>query len=207
MALTLREIVESWDKDTVDASEMLSSIRNVYPNASDDEIREAVETVARGPFSPASSCAATTLSHLHGLDDPFDTASYWYNASEEEPTDPQWLVFCASYTYGWIINSGLSACYYEFDAQQYGDRIRVFEVIGATKAAEVMREADRAFGKAGPPPVVEDRSSFYSDDAVPLLEALNQKFWDCGDEIATRSHLYALENVTHFTPPRKWEPY
>lgn len=206
MTKTLRDVVQSWSKDHIDVQELLSSVRESCPDASDDEVRRALESVARGPYSSASSCAAAALCHLHGLDDPLDTAAYIFNESDEEPTEPQWFLWCAGYTYNWICNGGLSSCYYEFTARQYGDRIRVYDAIGATRAAEVMRAADRAFGEAGPPPVVEDRSQHHSDEAAPRLEKLNPEFWKCGDEILTRALLYALEHPEHFKPPKKWEP-
>lgn len=196
----LRTIIRAWDNDVIDADALLKSLRAAQPDASEGEIGGALESVARGDFSAASSCAAAALCQHRGLGDPVERASELYN-DDAELTDSQWVIWVASNSFGWILNSGLSACYYEFEARQYEDRIRGFEQIGATAAAEVMRRADAAFGDGGPPPVAEDRSQYHSDEAGDRFEELAPEFWALSDEVSTRAYLYALEHPDDFTPP------
>ena len=198
----LQDVVRSWGKDLVDAEALLASMLEACPDATPGEIDAALEAVARGEFSAASVCAAAALCVRAGIGDPVERASELYN-SDANLTDPQWVVWVASSSFGWILNSGLSACYYEFEEAQYRDRIRAFEVIGAEQAAAVMREADAAFGEAGPPPVEEDRSQYRSDEAAGRLQELGPKFWACDDEVSTRRYLYALENREDFLTSEK----
>ena len=200
MTKSIRQIIESWEKSYIEVDAMLQSVRSVFPQATADEIGAAAEEVARGAYSPASACAAATLCHLHGLGDPLDRAAELYNSteSERELPEPVWFLWAAGSTYNLISNSGLSACYYEFEERQYADRIRAYEAIGAKTAAAVMAEADQAFGAGGPPPAVEDRSAYYSEEAAPILEELAPRFWACDDEIFTRSFLYALDHAELF---------
>jgi hypothetical protein len=61
-----------------------------------------------------------------------------------------------------------------------------------------MREADKAFGTAGPPPTLAGRQAASSDDVIQRLKDLSPKFWACGDEIFTRVFLYAREHPADF---------
>ena len=196
----IQAVIRSWDKDFINVPEMLDMVRSAFPDTGNPEIESAFESVARGPISPASPCAAGSLCNLVGLGDPLDTAFNLFNSSDSGLSEPQWFLWIAGYTYNWVCNSGLSSCYFEFPVRQYGDRIRVYEAIGAHGAAAVMREADLAFGDDGPPPVVEDRSSWFSDDAYARIGELSSQFRECGDEIFTRAYLYAMEHPSHFTP-------
>ena len=196
----IQDLIRSWDKDYINAPEMLAMVRAAFPDAGNPELKTAFESVARGEISPASPCAAGALCHLVGLGDPLDTVFNLFNSSDSDLSEPQWFLWIAGYTYNWVCNSGLSSCYFEFPVRQYGDRIRVYEVIGAKGAAAMMKEADLAFGDDGPPPVVEDRSSWFSDDAYARLGELDSQFRVCGDEIFTRAYLYAMEHPSHFAP-------
>ncbi len=191
--------VQSWDGG--DGAALLVALAEQFPAASDSERRSALERIARGPCSPASTRAAQALCRLAGLGEPHETAYRLYNKSEGAPTEPQWFLWNAGYSYNWICNSGLSACYFEFDDRHFADRIRVYEAIGAHAAAQVLREADLAFGPNGPAASLEGRQAKISAALDATLDGLSRRFWKCGDEINTRSYLYALEHPDDFRLP------
>lgn len=193
-----REFVARWDKDHIDGAELLAAVRQACPEASNDELRAACDTVARGRPSRAAANAAAALCQLAGLGDPLNTANKLFNESDRQLTEPQWFAWIAGYSYNWICNSGLQACYFDFDDRQFADRIRVYEAMGASTAAQVMREADRAFGDSGPAPTGEGRVDAISDELNARLDALGSRFFACGDEIFTRAFLYALEHPSDF---------
>ena len=194
----LRELVASWDKDSISVSQLLGGVRDHFPDASHSEVRAAVESVARGAFSPASSCAAAALCSLLGYGDPLKTAERIFGSANLQPTEPQWFLWIAGYSFHWICNSGLRCCYFEFDDRHFADRIRVYEAIGAETAAEVLRDADSVFGPNGPADTLEGRQAQISDELYQGLRERSPRFWNCGDEIFTRSFLYALEHPTDF---------
>ena len=113
-------------------------------------------------------------------------------------TEPQWFAWIAGYSYNWICNSGLPACYFEFGDQQYADRIRVYDTIGAKAAAAVLRDADQAFGEAGPPPIAVERGAAWSAELHRRLEALGPRFSACKYEIFTCIFLYSLDHPGDF---------
>jgi len=194
----MRDFIERWDFSDVSGRRLLDAIRTTYAFCSDDEIREALGSVARGASSLASHAAAAALCELEGIGDPLATASRLYNESESQMTEPQWFVWIAGYSYNWICNGGLSSCYGDFGDRQFADRIRVYEAIGAIHAASVFHEADRAFGQAGPPLRADQRAAAWTDEIRGKLAALNPRFWACGDEIFTRVFLYSLEHADDF---------
>lgn len=193
-----RAFVERWDKSHIDGAELLAAVRHACPEASNDDLRAACDTVARGRPTMASANAAAALCQLAGLGDPLNTANKLFNESDRQLTEPQWFAWIAGYSYNWICNSGLQACYFDFDDRQFADRIRVYEAMGASSAAQVLREADRAFGDSGPAPTGEGRGAAISDELNERLDALLSRFSACGDEIFTRAFLYALEHPSDF---------
>lgn len=192
----MQELLNSWEG--YDGSELLEAIAREYPNASDDEKRKALDGVARGPYADKSIAAAEALCRLAGLGNPCDTASDLYNESEGELSEPQWFVYNAGAAYNWTLNSGLTACYFEFEDKEFEDRLRMYDAIGAKNAAAVLREADLAFGPDGPAGDLEGRQAAMTTELRNRLEELNPRFWECGDEIYTRTFLYALEHPEEF---------
>ena len=180
---------------------LAAALAREFPAATDADRSSALERVATGPFSASSTRAAQALCHLAGLGEPCDTAYERSNKSGSEPTKPQWFVWIAGYSYSWICNSGLSACYFEFDDQHFADRIRAYEAIGAEQAASVLREADLAFGPDGPATTLEGRQAKIGETLDARLDELSRRFWQCGDEIGTRSYLYALAHPDDFRLP------
>lgn len=193
-----RAFIERWDKDHISGAELLAAVRGACPNCADEDLRAALDSVARGRPTKASACAAAALCQLAGLGDPLDTAYKLYNSSDRTLTEPQWFAWIAGYSYNWVCNSGLSACYFDFDERQFSDRVRVYESIGAKTAAQVMREADQAFGAAGPAPTLAGRQAAISDEIYQRLKELSPRFWACDNEIFTCVFLYALEHPADF---------
>jgi hypothetical protein len=192
-----RAFIERWDKDYINGAELLAAVRGACPKCSDQDLRAALDAVAHGPFTAASACAAAALCQMAGLGDPLDTAYKLFQ--EGRPlTEPQWFAWIAGYSYNWIYNSGLPACYFEFDDQHYADRIRVYDTIGAKAAAAVLRDADQAFGEAGPPPIAVERGAAWSAELDQRLEALTPRFCACKYEIFTCIFLYALDHPGDF---------
>lgn len=193
----MRDIIEQWDKDYISGAELLQTIRAAHVSTN-DEIRAALDAVARGRASRASACAAAALCELEGLGDPLETASIIRNETDDELTQPQWFLWIAGYTYNWICNAGLAACYTDFDDEHYADRIRVYDAIGAVHAAQILREADRTFGPQGPPASSSARAQALTDTLRQDLRDLSPRFVACDDEIFTRAFLYALEHPRDF---------
>lgn len=193
-----RAFIERWDKGYIDGAELLAAVRVACPDCTDSDLRAALGSVARGRPTPASSCAAAALCQLAGLGDPLDTAYKLFNAADRTLTEAQWFAWIAGYSYNWVCNAGLSACYFDFGDKQFADRLRVYEAMGARTAAQVLREADQAFGAAGPAPTLARRQAEISDDLYKRLEELSPRFWACGDEIFTCAFLYALEHPADF---------
>jgi hypothetical protein len=193
-----RAFLERWDKSYIDGAEVLAAVRHACPEASNEDLSAACDTVARGRPTMASANAAAALCQLAGLGDPLNTANKLFNESDRPVTEPQWFAWIAGYSYNWIRHTGLQVCYFDFDERQFADRIRVYEAMGASTAAQVLREADRAFGDAGPAPTVEGRLAARSDELNERLDALWSRFFACGDEIFTRAFLYALEHPSDF---------
>lgn len=193
-----RLFLEAWDQSSIDGAKLLAAVRKVCPGCSDEDLLAACEAVARGPRTAASCCAAAALCRLVGLGDPLDTVYQLIRESGRTLTEPQWFAWIAGYSYNWICNSGLSACYFGFDDRQFADRIRVYESIGAGTAAQVLREADAAFGPGGPAPTLAGRQAAISDELDRRLEELNPRFWACDDEIFTCILLYTLEHPADF---------
>jgi hypothetical protein len=200
--LELRAFIERWNKDYIKGSELLAALRRAHQDCTDDDVRVALGSVARDGPSATSAHAAAALCELAGIGDPLDTAMHLYNKSAAQLTEPQWFAWIAGYSYNWICNAGLRSCYSDFGDEQFADRIRVYDAIGATTAASVMREADRAWGVDGPPANACDRAAAWTDAIRSRLEALSPRFWACGDEIFTRVLLYTLENAEDFKLPR-----
>ncbi|MEM7165818.1 MAG: DUF4375 domain-containing protein [Planctomycetota bacterium] len=190
------EWILNWDGRS--GAELLEAIREQHPTASVDAKRQALDRVARGPYSAASSHAAAALCRLAGLGDPCATANQLYNESDQPLTEPQWFLWIAGYSYNWICNSGLSACYFEFDEKQFADRIRVYDAIGAHQAAAALRAADRLFGPTGPAKSIAGRQAAITDSLYEQLGDLSPRMWECGDEIYTRVYLYALDHADDF---------
>ena len=184
-----------------DGSALVEALPRAFPSSSIEEQRDALNRVARGEPTPSSALAAEALCRIAGLGDPLETASLLFNESDDALTEPQWFLWIAGYSYNWVCNSGLTSCYFEFDERQYADRVRVYEAIGARRAAKAMRDADRAFGAAGPPVTLAGRQAMLTDDLRDQLTAVNPRFWECGDEITTQSYLYALEHPEDFHRP------
>ena len=193
-----RAFIERWDKGHIDGMELLAAVRGACSNCPDEDLRAALETVARGPFTAASACAAAALCQLAGLGDPLVTASTLFHEPGRTLTEPQWFAWIAGYSYNWISNAGLAACYYDFDGTHFADRIRVYDTIGANTAAQVLREADRLFGPAGPAPTPKGRQTAISNEIYERLKALSPRFWACDHEIFTRVFLYALAHPADF---------
>jgi hypothetical protein len=193
-----RALIERWDKDHINGAELLAVVRGACPDCPDEDLRAAFDSVARGRPTQASACAAAALCQLAGLGDPLDTASKLFNSSDRTLTEPQWFAWIAGYSYNWVCNAGLSACYFSFDDRQFSDRIRVYEVIGAKTAAQVMREADQAFGASGPASTLAGRQAAISDELYQRLKELSPRFWACDNEIFTCIFLYALEHPADF---------
>jgi hypothetical protein len=192
-----RAFIERWDKDYIEGAELLAAVRGACPKCSDQDLQAALDAVAHGSFTAASGCAAAALCQMAGLGDPLDTAYKLFQ--ERRPlTEPQWFAWIAGYSYNWIYNSGLPACYFEFDDQHYADRIRVYDTIGAKAAAAVLRDADQAFGGAGPPPIAVERGAAWSAELDQRLEALTPRFCACKYEIFTCIFLYALDHPGDF---------
>lgn len=193
-----RAHIERWDKGYIDGAELLAAVRGACPDCPDHDLRAAFESVARGPLTAASACAAAALCQMAGLGDPLQVAYKRFNEGGRTLTEPQWFAWIAGYSYNWISNAGLGACYFEFDDKQFADRTRVYEAIGARTAAQVMRDADQAFGAAGPAPTLAGRQAANSDALDQRLEELSPRFWACDDEIFTCIYLFALEHPADF---------
>ena len=190
--------IESWDKGHISGTELLAAVRAAFPDCAHSDVLAALDSVARGRPTGASACAAAALCQLAGLGDPLDTAYELFNASERTLTEPQWFAWIAGYSYNWVCNSGLSACYFGFCDRQFADRVRVYEAIGAKTAAQVIREADQAFGAAGPAPTLAGRQAAISDVLDQRLEELGPRFWACDHEIFTCVYLFALDHPADF---------
>ncbi len=193
-----RAFIERWDKGYINGAELLAAVRGACPDCSAQDLRAAFESVARVPFTAASACAAAAFCQMAGLGDPLDTAFRFVHAGDSTLTQPQWFAWIAGYSYNWICNAGLGACYFEFEDKQFADRIRVYEAIGAKTAAQVMRDADQAFGAAGPAPTLAGRQAVSSDALDQRLKELSPRLWACDDEIFTCIFLYALERPADF---------
>ncbi len=177
----------------------LAFLRSVLRAWNDEQIVEAVECIARGAACPESVVAAAALCELRGLEhDPLDVAMELWEKPGHRLTEPQWFVWIAGYSYNWICNGGLSACYASFEAEQFEDWLRVYRTIGAEKTASVMQRADAAFGDDGPPSDHAARVAAMDDSVDAALQDLGPEFFACGDEIFTRAFLYALEHRSHF---------
>ncbi|MFO1054379.1 MAG: DUF4375 domain-containing protein [Planctomycetota bacterium] len=196
--LEAREFIERWNKGYINGAELLTAVRKGCPNCRDQDLQAAFDSVARGRPTPASACAAAALCHMTGLGDPLDTVYKHFHESGRTLTEPQWYAWIAGYSYNWICNAGLDACYFAFGDRQFADRIRVYEAIGAETAAQVMREADQAFGPTGPAPTMAERQAAISDAIERRLKDLSPRFWACDDEIFTCVFLYALEHREDF---------
>jgi hypothetical protein len=194
----VRAIIETWDRGHISGSELLAAVRGICPDCADNDLRTALNSVARGRPTRASACAAAALCQLAGLGDPLDTAYRLFNTSDHTLTEPQWFAWIAGYSYNWVCNAGLSACYFDFGDRQFADRIRVYEAIGAKTAAQVMREADQAFGAAGPAPTLVGRQTAISDELDQRLKELSPRLWACDNEIFACVYLYALEHPADF---------
>lgn len=157
-----------------------------------------MEQVARGPKTRASANAAAALCQLAGLGDPLDTAYRLFHTPGRTLTEPQWFCWIAGYSCNWVCNAGLSACYFDFGDRQFADRIRVYDTIGATTAAQVLREADQALGTTGPAPTLAGRQAAISDELEQRLRELSPRFWACDHEIFTCAFLFALEHPADF---------
>ena len=192
----IEDCIRSWDAG--DAAALLAAMDDTFPSASTEARASALECIAREHYSPTSMRAAETLCQLAGLGNPCDTAYRLYNDAQAELSEPQWFVWIAGYSYNWVCNSGLAACYFEFGEQQFADRVRVYDAIGATQAAQVMRDADQAFGPLGPAASLEGRQAQITDALDAKLDELSRRFWACGDEIYTRAYLYALAHAEDF---------
>jgi hypothetical protein len=193
-----RAFIEQWDKGYINGAELLAAVRRACPDCTDHDLRAALDSVARGCPTRASACAAAALCQLAGLGDPLDTAYKLRNETDRTLTEPQWFAWIAGYSYNWVCNAGLSACYFEFGDRQFADRVRVYETIGARTAAQVLREADRAFGTDGPAPTLAGRQAAISAELDQRLEELSPRFWACDNEVFTCVFLYALEHPAHF---------
>ena len=193
-----RAFIERWDKEYINGAELLAAVRGACPDCPDQDVRAALDAVAHGPFTAASACAAAALCQMAGLGDPLDTAYQLFHAGDRPLTEPQWFAWIAGYSYNWVSNSGLSACYFSFDEKQFADWRRVYEAIGAKVAAQVMRDADQAFGAAGPAPTLTGRQAAMSDGLWKRLEELSPRFWACDNEIFTCIFLYALDHPGDF---------
>lgn len=193
-----RAFIERWDKGYINGVELLAAVRGACPECPDQDLRAALDAVARGPLTAASACAAAALCQMAGLGDPLDTAYKLFHAGDRPLTEPQWFAWIAGYSYNWVSNSGLSACYFSFGDKQFADRIRVYDAIGAKVAAQVMRDADLAFGAAGPAQTLAGRQAASSDGLWKRLEELNPRFWACDNEIFTSVFLYALDHPVDF---------
>jgi hypothetical protein len=77
----------------------------------------------------------------------------------------------------------------------------VYDAIGAKTAAQVLRDADQAFGDAGPAPTLAGRQAAISDELDQRLKELSPRFWACDDEIFTCIFLYALKHPADFQSP------
>jgi len=193
-----RVFIERWDKGYINGAELLVAVRGACPKCPDQDLRAALDAVARGPLTDASACAAAALCQLAGLGDPLNTAYQLFNEGDHALTEPQWFAWIAGYSYNWVCNAGLSACYFSFGDKQFADRIRVYETIGSKTAAQVMRDADQAFGAGGPSPTLAGRQAAISDRLDQRLKELSPRFWACDKEIFTRVFLYALEHPEDF---------
>ncbi len=193
-----RAFIERWDKGYINGAELLAAVRGACPGCPDQDLRVAFDAVARGPFTAASACAAAALCQMAGLGDPLNTAYKLFNEGDRPLTEPQWFAWIAGYSYNWVCNSGLSACYFSFDDKQFADRTRVYEAIGAKVAAQVLRDADQAFGAAGPAQTLAGRQAASSDELWQRLKELSPRFWACDNEIFTCIFLYALDHPVDF---------
>ncbi|MFO0475955.1 MAG: hypothetical protein ACK52K_12480 [Alphaproteobacteria bacterium] len=193
-----RAFIERWDKVYINGAELLAAVRGACPKCSDQDLRAVLDAVAHGSFSAASACAAAALCQMAGLGDPLDTAFKLFQGGGRPMTEPHWFAWIAGYSYNWICNSGLPACYFEFGDQQYADRIRVYDTIGAKAAAAVLRDADQAFGEAGPPPIAVERGAAWSAELHRRLEALGPRFSACKYEIFTCIFLYSQDHPGDF---------
>jgi hypothetical protein len=196
-----RAFLERWDKGYINGAELLAAVRGACPGCPDQDLRAALDAVARGPLTAASACAAAALCQVAGLGDPLDLAYKLFNEGGRTLTEPQWFAWIAGYSYNWVCNAGLSACYFDFDDRQFADRIRVYDAIGAKTAAQVLRDADQAFGDAGPAPTLAGRQAAISDELDQRLKELSPRFWACDDEIFTCIFLYALKHPADFQSP------
>jgi hypothetical protein len=121
-----RAFIERWDKGYINGAELLAAVRGACPGCPDQDLRAALDAVARGPLTAASACAAAALCQVAGLGDPLDLAYRLFNEGGRTLTEPQWFAWIAGYSYNWVCNAGLSACYFDFDDRQFADRIRVY---------------------------------------------------------------------------------
>lgn len=190
--------IERWDKGYINGAELLAAVRGAFPECPDQDLLAALDAAARGPSTAASACAAAALCQLAGLGDPLHTAYNIFHEGDRPLTEPQWFAWIAGYSYNWICNSGLSACYFGFDDKQFADRTRVYEVIGAKVAAQVLRDADRVFGAVGPAQTLAARQAAISDELWQRLKELSPRFWACGNEIFTCIFLFALDHPGDF---------
>ena len=188
--------IRSWDDG--DGGALLEALSRTFPEASVAEQRRALESLARGSYSSTSTLAGEALCRLAGLGNPCDTAYRLYNKSDAKLTDPQRFLWIAGYGYNWVCSGGLSVCYFAFDEAHFADRVRVYEVIGAKQAAQVMREADQAFGPNGPAATLAGRQAQITDALDARLDKASRRFWACGEEIYTQAYLYALEHPGDF---------
>lgn len=198
MANELQAFLRGWDKDPIDGAALLCAASAAFPGVSHEELSAAVHAVARGAYSRASACAAAALCRFYGLGDPLESAFELRNTTGAVLAEPQWFLAIAGYSYQWICNSGLVACYLDFGDRQFADRIRVYEAIRAHSAVEVLREADLLFGSSGPPQMRAERQASLNDTVWNGLKALSPRFWACGDEIFTCAYLYALDHPQAF---------
>ena len=147
----------------------------------------------------ASACLAAV-----GLEDWWDRVASLVRADDSHTSSrlcrEQLMAFTASNLLGRICNGGMTNVYTNGSGEEFPYRIACFEAIGAHKTAAIIRQADAAFGPAGPPPDEEDREDYYAEH-YDELEATLEGLWPDDNEVEICIPIYVLENADKFRKP------
>ncbi|MBI5853326.1 MAG: DUF4375 domain-containing protein [Planctomycetes bacterium] len=166
-----------------------------------DAERFCERAMAAGP-SLAATSAARWVGTLRGMADPVEVVlDRIKERGFESLSDAQRLFYAAWWLVHRVGNGGLANVYSNGRGREYPDRHRAFEAIGVPELAEIVREADRAFGPEGPPDDFDRREDVVGerwDELQATWRPLEQRFFAASEEAKFRAYRFALAHQGEF---------
>jgi len=173
-----------------------------YARNPDGGTEQRLRSELQSPIEGVATAAGQGLTILAGIADPFAVVSERRKAvGFQGLTEPQ-QTYEAVFLYdAEVRNGGHSQYFINSSGNHWRTALRGLKAVGAPERAKILEEAVAIFGPEGAPEASEPRQEKMArltaaEDAT--LDALDERYYSCRENLEKLLSLYAIENKEHF---------